>query len=427
MNNKLLLLFLFFHSYFFGLFASSSKENITISNNLSVLGNASFLTNTKFAKSLIINPISYQGNITINGKIYLSSNIILIGNDFSNTVLTIQNLDTAPNNPLFYLAIDLNTNTLYLLPITQTKLTIDSGDNYSVQTVQTNTLSTNNIQSQILIPNTNAITIGNTGNTLTLNGNNVYLNAENDFTSSTENLTITSDLEIVEIHLQSAGNGINSLSIDQNFTGISGITMNFQGTENNFTITNAYTTEYASDNTVNLSAKTLSFIGDDPNNIAIQIGYQSDTNVNQFIITNILPNDSQNNTFLLLNDQTNTILSTNLIPNIKETTTPKILLDESSTDITTVTIANIMQCGNTSGSLTLEANSIVFPNIINAADMQKLHHAERIIEDDRQMKILQFQIDELLKEILRKKNHIEKNPELQQKLQFFLEKRGQNE
>lgn len=421
--NKIFLL-PYFTLLFFSAFSISQKttqkSNVIITQNLAVNGNISFLTSANFTDTLTINPLNFQGNLNINGKIFLASNMISIGNDLSNTVFIVKNLDTAPTGILlFYIMIDLDSGGLFLIPITQEKLTFADSQNYRVQTLQTNILTTNMIQSQLIASNEKAIVIGNPTSSLTLQGETLFLNAEQDMTSSESNLVITSDIAATDIHLEAPENTINSLTVNQNVYGISDVTINNQGLQNSFLVNTSFTTEYGSDNIINLSTKLVECIASSPDSMQITIGMASENN--QIIFTNVSEQSKNDLTFLLLNNANNTLCSTLLCPSLEYVVSPIGVLPSLS-----VTIENLIQCGNSSSTLTLEGNLITVPNIIRTVDLPVLKNYNFDLKDN-EIKILDHQIEELLKKIIAKDNLLEKNPKLKEKLNFLLKKRAQNE
>lgn len=396
------------------------ESNIIIPQNLAVNGNMSVLSSANFIDTLTINPLNFKGNLNINGKIFLASNMISIGNDLSNTMFIVKNLDVAPTGvSLFYIMIDLDSSSLFLIPITQEKLTLGDNQNYRVQTLQTNTLKTNMIQSQLIALNEKAIIIGNTTSSLTLQGQTLFLNAEQDMTSSESNLVITSDIAATDIHLEVTENTINNLIVNQNVSGISNVTIDNQGQQNSFLVNNSFTTEYGNDNTINLSTKLIECITSSPDSMQITIGMPN--NNNQIVFTNLSQQSTNDLTFLLLNNTNNTLYSTLLIPSIEYTISPLGILSSPS-----VTIGNLIQCGNSSSSLTLEGNVITVPNIITTVDLPVLKNYNFNLNDN-EIKILDHQIEELLKKIIAKQSLLEKNPRLKEKLNFLLKKRAQNE
>jgi hypothetical protein len=400
---------------------TTDYKNIIITQNLGVNGNISFLTSTNFTDTLTVDPLNFEGQININGKIFLTSNMISIGNDISNTFFTIKNLDTAPTGvSLFYIMIDLDSSGLFLIPITQEKLIFADSQNYRVQTLQTNTLTTNLIQSQLIGSNEKAIIIGNPTSSLTLQGRTLFLNAEQDMTTSGNNLVITSDIGTRDIHLEASENTVNDLTVKQNVYGISGVTINNQGEQNSLLVDSFFTTEYGSDNIINFSANAIKCIATSPESIEIIIGMANENN--QIVLTNVSQqstNDPAN--FLLLNNNNNTLSATVLIPSIENMISPIGLLSAPS-----VTIENLIQCGNSSSSLTLEGNIITVPNIITTIDLPVLKNCN-VNSNDNEIKILDHQIEELLKKIIAKNSILEKNPKLKEKLNFFLKKRAKNE
>jgi hypothetical protein len=419
---------IFLLPYFTLLFFSASsisqkttqESNVIITQDLAVNGNMSFLTSANFTDTLTIDPLNFQGNLNINGKIFLASNMISIGNDLSNTMFIVKNLDIAPTGiSLFYIMIDLDSSGLFLIPMTQEKLTFADSKNYRVQTLQANTLTTNMIQSQLIASNEKAIIIGNPTSSLTLQGGTLFLNAKQDMTSSGSNLVITSNIATTDIHLEAPENTINSLTVNQNVYGIGDATINNQGQQNSFLVNTSFKTEYGSDNIINLSANVIECITSSPDSMQITIGMASENN--QIVFTNVsqqLTNDLI--TFLLLNN-TNTLCSTLLIPSVEYTISPIGLLSSPS-----VTIENLIQCGNSSSSLTLEGNVITVPNIITTVDLPVLKNYNFNLNNN-EIKILDHQIEELLKKIIAKHSLLEKNPKLKEKLNFFLKKRAKNE
>lgn len=394
---------------------TTQESNIIITQNLAVNGNMSVLTSANFIDTLTINPLNFQGNLNINGKIFLSSNMISIGNDLSNTMFIIKNLDIAPTDvSLFYIMIDLDSSGLFLIPITQEKLNLGDNQNYRVQTLQTNTLTTNIIQSQLIGLNEKAIIIGNPTSSLTLQGQTLFLNAEQDMTSSGNNLVITSDIAATDIHLEAPENTINNLIVNQNVSGISNVTIDNQGQQNSFLVNDFFTTEYGSNNIINLSTKIIKCVTSSPDNMQITIGMAN--NNNQIVFTNVPQQSTNDLTFLLLNNTNNILYSTLLIPSIEYTISPLGILSSPS-----VTIENLIQCGNSSSSLTLEGNLITVPNVITGIDLPVLKNYNFNLNDN-EIKILDHQIEELLKKIIAKQSLLEKNPKLKEKLNFLLKK-----
>lgn len=418
-NLLIFFCFLFFSNIIFSGKITKSN-NITIEENLAVTGNASLLTSTNFADALIIDPLDFQGTLKINGKIYLSSNVINIGNDLSNTVLYFKNLETAPTEAsLFYIMIDLDSSNLFILPLTNNTLKFKAGQNYSVNTLEINNLITNIIQSQIITSDQKAIMIGNPNSTVTLQGQTLVLNAANDITSSANNLTINADILMIDAHLEAAGNIIDNLQVQENLVGLNNMTINNQGTENSFRVNNSFTTEYGTDNTISFSAKNINCLNNTSEPITITIGTIGNTN-KQIVFNNIPENQSTPTIFLVLNTNNNQIFSTQLLPKIKTCISPLLLIAQP-----TININEIIQCGNADSTLTLEATSIIIPNIIldQAANILKQHQDEH---NDYEIKTLDYQIQELLKAIISKKDLLAKYPELKEKLNFLLEKRGNN-